>query len=129
MAVEYRFMKNFVAIPTDGQSFVINVPQTLVTSSDEQSISVAMNGQLIRRRTTELVETFARYYFEIIVDRAAYDLTPEVTNIDEFCNLVITVKSNPAFIAHGYTSGNQEATILSSDVIYVSLWHTLVRTV
>lgn len=129
MAVEYRFMKNFVATPTDGLSFVINVPQTLVTLVDEQAISVAINGQIIRRRTNEPTETFAKYYFETTIDRAAYDTTPEVTNIDELCSLAITVKANPNFIAPGYLTGSQSSTLLSSDIIYVSLWHTLVRAV
>ena len=129
MAVEYRFMKNFVTTPTQALSHTVSISQTLVKPEDVESINVAYNGQLIRRRTSETVSTFARYYYEIVLDNAAYLVTPDATNIEEQCSLTINIYANPVFIAPGYTAGSQNTNLSSSDVIYISLWHTLVRNV
>lgn len=129
MAVEYRFMKNFVTTPTDSTSFVIFIDQTLVKPEDLESVNVAYNGQIIRQHTNEDLLSFSRYYYEITLNNAAYLATPEATNIEEQCSLTITVYSNPVFLAPGYDAGAQVSDLSSSDVIYVSLWHTLVRNV
>ena len=129
MAVEYRFMKNFVTTPTQPLSHTVSIIQTLVKPEDVDSINVAYNGQLIRLRTSEPISTFSRYYYEVVLNNEPYLSTPEATNIEEFCSLTINIYANPTFIAPGYSSGAQDTNLSSSDVIYISLWHTLVRNV
>jgi len=129
MSTEYRFVKNFIAIPTDSSSFTINVPSTLIKDSDDSLITIAVNGQLIQKHTTEDSKTFSKYYFEVSKDISEYISNPTTPNVDEDCSLSITVFANQDFLAPGFDIGGSQSSLLkSSDVIFISFWYTLVRT-
>jgi len=125
-------MKSFVTAPTVGSASSVVVPlnNTLIKTADEELINIAVNGQLVNRRTSQAAGTFAKYYYELVNTNQPYISTPNVTGIETSCSAVLTIIANPDFLTPGYTTGvHQSATFLSSDTINIQFHYVVVRDV
>lgn len=134
MAVEHKFFKQVVTSPTAQPvtgmpiSFPIQLNNTLITESDLDSISVALNGQIIQKRTGA-PRQFAKFYYEVTNNNTAYVANPSTTGVDALCSLTITVFANPDYAAVGYdlSTTHQVSAFSDADVLFVSFYHTVVR--
>jgi len=133
-SVEHKFLKNLVTSPlptnTAGTPPVVTVllENTLIKPEDIESIAVAINGQLIKLHSTEPTGAYSKYYYECLVNNAAYVATP-VSNIEADCSLTLTIHANPDFVTAGYvnTGLHQLANFNDTDVFYISFYHTVLR--
>ena len=133
MSVEYTYLKNTTVFPDQsdivGNTIVIS-NNVLITTDHVPSISVSYNGQLIQDFTSGSSTAFAKYYYTVVNNNAAWLATP-ITGIESQCSLTITIFANQDFIATGYVNVGaiQVSDFSSMDVFYISYTYSVMKDV
>lgn len=137
MSVEHKFLKQLVTSPVPDlvtgmpYIFTVKLDSTLIKPEDVDSISVALNGQIIQPfKPNSDVKLFAKYFYSVAVNNTAYTTTPGTIGVESSCDVTLTITANQAFLAPGYDPtkpDTQRASFSDSDVVYISFYYTVVR--